>query len=243
LFIWRGASKLARDCAREGPAAVVSALDADRITFLRETFACSAEIAASIGRRASDRRYPVAAIILKQGDRAEATFLMVIGRAHAMSYGSDGQVVLLHEFARGDFFGALADPAPEDADVVAVEAVHASVFRAGDFLALIESYGCVGLVVSRMLLKQLRASSVRIVESTTLSAAGRIHAELLRLARLGDGKTIRPAPILSALATRVHTTRETVSRTINALERRGIIRRDKGSLVIVAPGRLEDPAA
>jgi len=223
---------------------VISALDADRIAFLRETFACSADVAASIGRRASDRRYPTAAIILKQGDRADATFLMVLGRAHAMSYGSDGQVVLLHEFARGDFFGALAltEPTPEDADVVAVEDVRASVFRAGDFLALIESYGCVGLVVSRMLLKQLRASSVRIVENTTLSATGRIYAELLRLARLGDGKTIRPAPVLSGLATRVHSTRETVSRTINALERRGIIRRDKGSLVIVAPGRLEEMA-
>lgn len=218
------------------------ALDADLLAFLQGTFACSAEIAASIGRRAMDRRFPVSAIILKQGDAADATYLLVLGRAHALTYGSEGQVVMLHEFERGDFFGALSlsEPVPEDADVVAIEQVRASVFRAPDFLALIESYGCVGLIVSRMLLKQLRASSVRIVESTTLSAAGRIHAELLRLARLGDGKTIRPAPVLSALATRVYTTRETVSRTISALERRGIIRRDAHSLFIVAPLRLEE---
>ena len=147
---------------------------------------------------------------------------MVLGRAHALTYGNEGQVVMLHEFQRGDFFGALAltEPQPEDTDV---EAVRASVFRAADFLVLIESYGCVGLVVSRMLLKQLRASSVRIVKSSTLSAAGRIYVELLRLAQLGDGKTIKPPPVLSALATRVHSTRETVSRTINVLERRGII--------------------
>ncbi len=53
-----------------------------------------------------------------------------------------------------------------------------------------------------------------------MSRPVRIHAELLRLARLvGDGRTIRTPPVLAALATRVISTRETVSRTINALER------------------------
>ncbi|HEY0301435.1 MAG TPA: Crp/Fnr family transcriptional regulator [Rhizomicrobium sp.] len=218
--------------------------DKDLLSFLQETFACPADIAASIGRRAQDKRYPVSAVILKQGDRADATYLLVFGRAHALSYGAEGQVVMLHEFARGDFFGALslAEPVPEEADIVAMEAVRASVFRAPDFLALIEAYGCVGLVVSRMLLKQLRASSVRIVESTTLSAAGRVHVELLRLARLGDGRHIRPMPVLSALATRVYSTRETVSRTISALERRGIVRREADGLFLVAPQRLEEMA-
>ena len=219
-------------------------MEASILAFFQEIFACPTDVAQSIGRRAIDRRYPMHAIILKQGDHASATYLLVLGRAQATTYGADGQAVILREFERGDFFGALAlgEPAPEDADVIALEDVRASVFRALDFLALIESYGCVGLVVSRMLLKQLRASSVRIVESTTLSAAGRVYVELLRLARQGDGKTIRPAPVLSALATRVHSTRETVSRTINALERRGIIRRDAGALVILAPRRLEEMA-
>jgi len=210
------------------------------LAFFRETFGCPPDVAASIGRRAADRRYPLSAIILRQGDRADATYLVVIGRAHAMTYGGEGQTVLLREFLRGDFFGALAEPAPEDADIVAVEEVRTAVFGAADFMALIENYSCVGLVVSRVLLKQLRASSAKIVASTTLSAAGRVHAELLRLARLGDGRTIRPPPVLAALATRVSSTRETVSRTINALERRGLIRRDAKELVIVSPSRLEE---
>ena len=37
-----------------------------------------------------------------------------------------------------------------------------------------------------------------------------------RLARLGDGRAIRPAPMLSVFAVRVHTTRETVSRRSTA---------------------------
>jgi CRP-like cAMP-binding protein len=218
------------------------ATDANLHQCLEGIFACSADVALSIGRRASDRRYPVKAIIVKQGDRPCATFLVIAGRAHALTYGIEGQLVLLHEFLPGDFFGAIAnvEPAPEDADVVAAEEVRAAVFLAMDFLALIETHGCVALVVSRALLRQLRAAANRVMERTTLSAAGRVHAELLRLARVGNGRDVRPAPVLAALAVRVHSTRETVSRTINALERRGIIRREAGALVIVAPHRLEE---
>lgn len=208
--------------------------------FLQRVFACSPEIAASIARHASDRRFPVRAIILKQGDHSGATFLVIAGRAHALTYGVDGQLVLMHEFLPGDFFGAIAEPAPEDADVVAVEDVRAGVFLAMDFLALIETHGCVALTVSRMLLRRLRTTAARMVERTTLSAAGRVYVELLRLARLGDGRTVRPAPVSSLLAVRVNTSRETVYRTVNALERRGIISRETDAWVIVAPHRLEE---
>jgi CRP-like cAMP-binding protein len=96
------------------------------------------------------------------------------------------------------------------------------------------------VLVSRVLMRQLRATSLRVTERSTLSASGRVHAELLRLAHLCDGHTIRPAPVLASLAVRISTTRETVSRAINALERRGIIRRVGDALIIVAPHRLEE---
>ena len=216
--------------------------DGDLQAFLRQVFGCSADVAASIGGRANDRRYPARVVILKQGDSNAATFLMMAGRAHALSYGVEGQTVLLHEFLPGDFFGAIAEASPEpvEGEVRAIEDVRAAVFLALDFLGLLEMHSCVGLAVSRRLLRQLQATAARMVERTTLSAVGRVHAELLRLARLGDGRTVRPQPVLSALAVRVHSTRETVSRTINALERRGLIRREADALVIVAPHRLEE---
>lgn len=210
--------------------------------FLQTVFACSPETAASIGRRAADRRYPVRAVIVRQGDRAGTTFLLVEGRAHALSCGVEGQLVLLHEFLPGDFFGAITQTpqSSEEADIVAAEDSRAALFLALDFIALIETHSCVGLAVSRALLRQLRAAAERVLERTTLSASGRVCAELLRLARLGDGRSIRPAPVLSKLALRVNSTRETVSRTINNLERRGVVRRERGALLIVAPQRLEE---
>ena len=46
--------------------------------------------------------------------------------------------------------------------------------------------------------------------------------------------------MLSEFALQVQSTRETVSRAINALEKRGIIRRDEQGLTVVAPHRLEE---
>lgn len=216
-------------------------MDGDLDRFMQATFACAPETAAQIAARASDRRYPPRTLILRQGDDGEETLLLVHGRAQALLYGADGQMVLLREFASGDLFGAIAtlEPSPHEADVVAVDEVRAALFLAFDFISLIEAHPSVALAVTRQLLRQLRAASARMVEQATLSAAGRVQAELLRMARVGDGRTIRPAPVLAALAVRVQTTRETVSRTISALERRGLVRRDGDALVLTAPHRLE----
>jgi hypothetical protein len=76
------------------------------------------------------------------------------------------------------------------------------------------------------------------IDRNTLSAVGRIHAELWRRAER-SGWTISPPPVLAALALDLQTTRETVSRTVSALERRGVVRRTPDALIVVAPRRLE----
>ena len=216
-------------------------LDEPLRALLAQAFACSDEVADSIGGRAIDRRYPAKATIVRQGDRAGETYLLIAGRARAVLYGAQGQLLLLHEYGSGDLFGALAstDPQPHDADILAVDDVRAAMFLAADFIMLAQRHGCIGLALSRLLLERLRQTTSRMYERSTLSAQGRIYSELLREAKEGGGSTIRPAPVLAALAERVSSTRETVSRTINALERRGIIARDERELSILAPRQLE----
>ena len=91
-----------------------------------------------------------------------------------------------------------------------------------------------------MLVARLARASRRLAEGATLSATGRIYAELLRQARAGGGMAIEPVPVLSVVALTVQSTRETVSRTLNDLVKRGIVRREPHRLVVVAPHRLEE---
>jgi CRP/FNR family transcriptional regulator, cyclic AMP receptor protein len=205
-------------------------------------FVCSDEIAVAIARAGRINTFKSRAVIVRQGDIIDLAYLLVTGRAKALLYTLDGQVVLLHDYREGDIFGALdeSDSTPQDADVVASEDVTALAIDAGQLVMFAQQFGCIGLALSRMLLRRLRNTTRRMYEHAALSAVGRVHAELLRLARMSSDLTIRPAPVLSELALQVATTRETVSRAVNALDRRGFIRRDEGGLTIVAPERLEE---
>ena len=209
--------------------------------FIRETFRCSDEIATTIFGRGTVRTYPQKHVIVRQGEEAATAHLLTLGRAQALLFSVDGQTIMLCEYRPGDLFGALGglDPAPE-AEIRAVEASRSFVLRSRELIALAESYGSIGLAMARVLVKQLRQATSRIFLRAAVSAQGRVYDELLRLARASPDLTIRPAPVLSELAVRASTTRETASRAVSALERRGLIRRDAHSLTVVAPQRLEE---
>jgi len=214
----------------------------DLAQFVARVFACSPATAEVVARRAALRVYAARAVVLRQGDPCSDTWLVMAGRAQALVYGVDGQLALVQEYEGGDLFGAIAalDSGPQEANVVAAETLRAALFLSGDFLALIEAHSAIGLAVSRQLLRQLRAATGRMVERMTLTAAGRTRAELLRLARdEGGRRVIRPTPQWTAVAVRIQTTRETVSREVSKMERRGQIRREDGAIVLVSPRAIE----
>jgi CRP/FNR family cyclic AMP-dependent transcriptional regulator len=210
--------------------------------FVCRTFACTAEVAEQILARARLANFAGQAVIVRQGDQLSLAWLLMLGSARAFLCTAEGQMVLLHEFRPGDFFGSLGETegARQDADIVAVEPVSALQFEGAQLALLAQHYGCIGLALSRLLIQRLRATTARMYERSALSAVGRVYSELLRLAREHDDLAIRPAPVLSDLALRMSTTRETASRAVSGLERRGIVRREADALVIVAPRRLEE---
>lgn len=205
-------------------------------------FDCSADLAGHIRSRGKLRSYALRATLVHRGDRIATLFVIIGGRAQAVLCSIDGQLVLLHEYRRGDCFGAMSPPyaATLDTDIVAADPVSAFLLEGGALAMLAEQHSCIALALLKVMVERLQRTSARMFEQVALSAVGRVHAELLRLAREGAELTIRPAPVLADLALRVSTTRETASRAVNALERRGIIRRDEECLIVVAPHRLEE---
>ncbi|WP_310496908.1 Crp/Fnr family transcriptional regulator [Sandarakinorhabdus sp.] len=198
------------------------------------------DVAARIAARGADRRYTAGDVILPQGETTDKSWLVLAGRARAQHLTAEGRVVPLHDFLPSDLFGAVAaGTGAQPAEVAALDPTHSLVFRGADFLALMEQHAALGMLVTQSLIRRLNGLVDQMIARTTLSATGRIHAELLRRARAQGGHVISPAPVLSQMAADLDTTRETVSRAISALERRGIITRDAAALTIAAPGRLE----
>ena len=190
---------------------------------LGRVFGCSAELAEHIRLRGRLRAYATRLTIVKQGDQVSTLFVVIAGRAHALVYSVEGQAVLLHEYRSGDLFGVMTSPysATHDADVVAVEDVSAFLLDGVVLALLAEQHACIGMALLRFMVDRLQQTSSRMYEHAALSAVGRVYSELLRQARSSPDQTIRPCPVVTDLALRVSTTRETASRAVNALERRG----------------------
>ncbi|MXO86562.1 helix-turn-helix domain-containing protein [Altererythrobacter aurantiacus] len=210
-------------------------------SLLCRTFGCDGAVAHKIIAAARARDFDEEAVIVHRGDHIADAFFMVMGQARGVVYSREGALVVAQEYRPGDLFGALGGdgPAEQEADIVAVRKVSSLIIEAAALATIAQRHGEIGLALSRMLMTRLREATVRLYERTALSAQGRVYAELRRLAD-GDTLSIRPPPIVTDLAVRVGTTRETASRAINALERRGIIERSDGSWTILAPRRLEE---
>ena len=212
------------------------------LPIIQKAFACAPTLAGVIDARASYKVYEARSRLLASGEALTSAYLIIEGRAHEMALALDGRAVLMQEFGPGDLFGeaTILGEHVSTEEVIAIQTTEAGQFRSADLIALIENYSCVALAFSRLMTQRLRQTRRRLVEGATLSAAGRIHAELLRQARAGGDNQIRPAPVLTEFALLVQSTRETVSRTIGQLEKRGIITRDAQALTVVAPHRLEE---
>ena len=206
------------------------------------TFACNDDIANIVAAKARCHDYLARATIVASGNPIDDLYIIVSGHARMLAFSIDGRLVVIEDFHSGGIFGEgclFAQTATID-EVAAVDQVRAGTFPNVVFVGLMESYSAIALAISRLLIARLGATTRRLVEGSTLSTIGRIHAELLRQARAGEGMTIRPAPVLATFALTVQSTRESVSRAINALQKRGVIRRDDDGLTVVAPHRLEE---
>lgn len=215
------------------------------VRLISGVFGCPPDLAERICSRGRRRDFRPKSCLVRSGDPITVLFLISAGLAQAIVYSSEGQAVLLHEYRAGDFFGAIGEPSQgiHEADVIAASEVSSFLLDGRELAMLAEQHGCIALALLRVMIDRLQRTEARMFEHAALSSAGRVHAELLRQARQSPDLAIRPAPVLSDLALKVSTSRETVSRAVSALERRGIVRRTPHALVVVAPHRLEELVA
>lgn len=115
------------------------------------------------------------------------------------------------------------------------------------FREVIHHYPDVCDQILATLTAEVRRLATRVNEFTNLDVRGRIHAELLRLARKdGADETravISPPPTHAELAARVSTHREAVTRELNSMERAGLLERRRGAIVLLDLAKLAESVA
>ena len=205
-------------------------------------FRCGEALAAHVAAAARIRRFSSQTVILTSEPDQQDVHMLAEGQARLVADSLEGRLVVIEDYGVGEMIGLTGlfgwDGVP--AQVVSVGSSRTGAFAGHAFLALMSAHSAIALAISRMLISRLATANRRVAENATLSAPGRIHAEILRRARSGEAMTIRPMPVFAEMALALQTTRETVSRAINALEKRGLVRRVDNGLAIVAPHRLEE---
>ncbi|UTW59329.1 Crp/Fnr family transcriptional regulator [Kordiimonas sp. SCSIO 12603] len=180
--------------------------------------------------------------IFSQEEEGNTVFFVLTGKVKAVLYSNAGEEVWLDEFGSGTLFGEMAVLSAQSrtADIVASTRVELAAFSAACFLDLMENHGSVGLAVSKMLADRVHKTTQRMYELTAVSAKGRVHAELLRLARRQNNQLlVENIPAYTVLAKRINSTRETVSRTVNELVRKGAVEKKGSDLIILDRSALK----
>lgn len=211
---------------------------AERLAALASFFACSAAEAQRLDDAMAFVTYAHGQTLIHQGDLGAKVWIVLAGQAQLQVIGGDGQVQLLMAHGPGELFGALPQERVFVSDVIARDRIAVLEIATSRLTRLVEEEVRIGSGLAMILARQYHAALDRMAARITLSAVGRVCAELLNAA--GDGDTIAPPPVVAAIGLMAQTTRETASRAINALMRRGILRRDADRLTIVSRTMLEE---
>ena len=199
----------------------------------------------SISDRISVRTFSAGEVISLQGETVESCGYILSGSAKAVSYSENGDATWVGYFKPNEFFGHISLLTKRDTrfEISAEEDVEAIFVSVGVMTELLAEKDDLSLILAKDLAVRLDQLTSRLIEAFTLSAKGRVCAELSRLSRvigiLPENLIIRPSPVFVELAERVNSTRETVSRTVSELQKRGIVRRESGALIITKPEGLK----
>ncbi len=184
------------------------------------------------------RQYPHRAPIALRGDPSSHLYLVIDGLASADLFSIDGQYAQLAGYGPGELFGAYPEATTHRADITAQGGLNALMIETEIMASLAKRHAAIAQGIAHIMARQLDLTLDRMAARIGLSATGRCYRALLQ--RCDDGGWIRPAPVLSALAIGVNTTRETASRALANVVRRGIIERHDTGLRVVSRRMLEE---
>ena len=173
------------------------------------------------------RRFKRGEALVEQGQKSNALFILLTGRARVMTSDSRGREVILAALAQGDYLGEMSiiDNEPHSATVRAEVQTDVLMLGRAEFARCLTENASMSLVVMRGLVKRLRHADRKIESLALLDVYGRVAHALLDFA-VSDAQgqlVIKDKISRQDLAKMVGASREMVSRVMKDLEERGFI--------------------
>ena len=176
--------------------------------------------------KAFDKGY----VVFQEGDKGDALYVILNGKVKISLFDENGREYILDVIGKDGFFGELSliDELPRSANVVTTEDAEFLIVRRHDFTKLLIENPKITINILKTLSGRLRAADERIRGLAFLSVEGRILKYLTDIGeesgtRVRDYIIIENGPSQVELASFCGCSRETVSRTITNLVKKGVI--------------------
>ena len=194
--------------------------------------------AEALAATVSKKRFKRGEILVEQGKKTDALYIVLAGRTRVLMADSKGREVILATLVSGDYVGemSLIDNAPHSATVVAEQQVDVLVLGRDRFLRCLGENMEMSHAVMRGLVQRLRKASDNISSLALVGVYGRVAKVLLDSAVPDDSGAllIRDKVSRQDIAKMVGASREMVSRVMKDFEEQGFIQLlDAGALRVI----------
>lgn len=190
------------------------------------------------------RTHPANRVILLENDWGSSVYFILEGWVKIRTYNLDGKEITLNIVGKGEVFGEMAplEEVPRSTDVITLTSTTVANMPANDFVQLLQTQPQAGICLAKLMARRLRQLNrrLRLRESDSTSRV----ADILLFLAEGQGH-VRPEGIeipnlphreLSSLSGMA---RETVTRVLGKLEKKGLIQREHDTLCIIDLHALE----
>jgi CRP/FNR family cyclic AMP-dependent transcriptional regulator len=204
----------------------------------------------ALARDFAPRRFRQGEAIFYQGDPGSVLYLIAAGQVRIFVQGEDGQETSVTVYGVGDLFGELSliDEYPRSASAVATEDTVVYQLDQDRLRGHLERLPQFARNFLKALSVRLRYSTRQMGSLALLDVRQRLARKLLELAQahgraVDDGVRIELALTQSDLAGLTGATRESVNKALGALRRQGLVRVERGHIVIRDGERLREASA
>lgn len=196
--------------------------------------------AMSVADAVVKRRFKRGEVIVEQGKKTNALFILLNGRARVITADSRGREVILATLQPGDHIGemSLIDNEPHSATVRAEVQTDVLMLGRAEFARCLPENSSMAYAIMHGLVQRLRYADRKIESLALMDVYGRVARALLEFAadntcpESGE-MLIRDKISRQDIAKMVGASREMVSRVMKDLEERGFIQTQEGGSIIV----------
>ncbi|TFY98261.1 Crp/Fnr family transcriptional regulator [Ramlibacter humi] len=181
---------------------------------------------ASLARAGRLRGYPRNAVIVHEGEAGDDTFVLLQGRVKVYSSDLDGREITYGVIEAGDYFADMwFDGQPRSASVMTLEDCICSVVPRAAMEDLLASMPALARLMLARMTARVRTATTKLRDLALKDVYGRVVSVLE--GQRGPATVSEPVTLYplthQALASRVGSSREMVSRLLKDLERGGYV--------------------